>query len=270
MNDELITTNSQRIKILYQLENVIHDNMGAVHKVGEALREIRDNRLWVDNYPSFGAYCRQRWGFGARNARYIMNSETYKKHLDYEKGKRKHVSAEDPHSVDMGLFYSSEHEEHYTPADIIELVIACFGGEIDLDPCSNTGTPNVPAKVTYAREQDGLKQPWFGRVFVNPPYGNSVPLWVDKAITEYLEGRTDAIILLLAARPDTLWFHDLRNFPICFLRGRLRFLGNPDPAPFPSALFWISDQSPAVFAATLEERGTTFVRYYADGEWTGV
>ena len=45
-------------------------------------------------------------------------------------------------------------------------------GEIDLDPCSNSkAQPNVPALNHFTVEDDGLEQKWFGRVYMNPPYG---------------------------------------------------------------------------------------------------
>lgn len=160
----------------------------------------------------------------------------------------------------MAVHHSSASDEHYTPAHIVTLVQACFGGAIDLDPCCNPGKPNVQAAKHYRMAQNGLKQPWHGNVYCNPPYSDAGE-WVDKAITEFQEGRTDATILLLAARPETNAFHALRDFPVCFIKGRLTFIGNPNPAPFPSALVWVSEQSTDIFAAAFEEIGTVFVRW---------
>lgn len=162
----------------------------------------------------------------------------------------------------MAVHHSSASDEHYTPTEIVKAVQSCFGGGIDLDPCSNTGTPNVPASRHYTKHHDGLRKPWHGNVFVNPPYGDAVPHWVDKAITEYMDGRAQAIILLLAARPDTGWFYALRDFPVCFIRGRLQFVGNSDAAPFPSALFWLSEGGSNNFVATFNEIGTVYGRIY--------
>lgn len=162
----------------------------------------------------------------------------------------------------LAVHYSSKSAEHYTPPEVVALVQACFGGEIDLDPCSNsTSRPNVPAVNHYDKRDNGLVQPWSGNVYVNPPYGDEIVAWVEKCVTEYQEGRTSAIILLTPARTDTAWWHALRDFPVCFWRGRLQFVGNEDPAPFPSALFWLSEQPADIFAATFAEHGTTYIRY---------
>ncbi len=162
----------------------------------------------------------------------------------------------------LAVHHSSKTAEHYTPPEVIELVRACFGGEIDLDPCSNSiQQPNVPARRHIAKSENGLAQPWSGNVYVNPPYGDEIIAWVEKCVTEYQEGRADAIILLTPARTDTFWWHALRDFPVCFWRGRLQFVGNDDPAPFPSALFWLSEQPADIFAATFAEAGTTYIRY---------
>jgi len=142
----------------------------------------------------------------------------------------------------MDLHHSSETPEHYTPASVIELVVACLG-EIDLDPCSNPGTPNVPAKVHYTVADDALQQPWGGRIYMNPPYGREIDTWISKLCAEYerRDNGVTAAIALLPARTDTQWFKRLRNYPCCFVEGRLTFIGNEDPAPFPSAVFYLGD-----------------------------
>ena len=43
-------------------------------------------------------------------------------------------------------------------------------GQFDLDPCAPINRPWPTATQHYTIEDDGLKQPWFGRCCVNPPY----------------------------------------------------------------------------------------------------
>jgi hypothetical protein len=136
----------------------------------------------------------------------------------------------------LGPMMSSNSPEWYTTRDIIDAVIAVMGG-IDLDPCSNShDSPNVPADHHFTKEDDGLKQQWFGRVYMNPPYGSEIPHWADKLVLEFLEGRVTQAIVLLPSRTDTQWFRSLKDFPRCFMWGRVKFNDNPNSAPFPTML----------------------------------
>lgn len=56
-------------------------------------------------------------------------------------------------------------DEWYTPKEIIDAL-----GEFDLDPCAPMRPLWRTARVMYNKEQDGLKQKWEGRVWLNPPY----------------------------------------------------------------------------------------------------
>lgn len=75
------------------------------------------------------------------------------------------------------------------------------------------------------------------RVFCNPPYGRVLYKWVEKC---YREGCKDGtiVVLLIPARTDTTYFHDfiMNRAEIRFIKGRLKFGGGKDPAPFPSML----------------------------------
>jgi hypothetical protein len=70
-------------------------------------------------------------------------------------------------------------------------------GAIDLDPCSNSReSPNVPAARHYTVQENGLEQPWEGKVFLNPPFGPGVEVWFSKLYQERSERRTiEAIVL---------------------------------------------------------------------------
>ncbi len=69
---------------------------------------------------------------------------------------------------------SHESTEHYPLHYFPDAVIACLGA-IDLDPSSNSREiPNVPAARHYTAQDNGLVQPWDGRVFLNPPFGPGV------------------------------------------------------------------------------------------------
>jgi hypothetical protein len=52
---------------LARLEAVIERGRETFREVAFALLEIRDRRLYRERFPSFRAYCRERWGFHAQN-----------------------------------------------------------------------------------------------------------------------------------------------------------------------------------------------------------
>lgn len=131
----------------------------------------------------------------------------------------------DPH-------FSSESNEWYTPQNIIDAAAQVLDG-IAVDPCSNTGTPNVPASKHYTAEDDGLSMNWNGTVYMNPPYGRALKHWVRKFKLEHGKGRMTAGIALLPARPGSDWFDEISEYDVSFIRGRLRF-SEGNPAPFPS------------------------------------
>jgi len=160
---------------------------------------------------------------------------------------------------------SSSKGEWYTPPEVIERAIRVLGA-IDLDPASDRlAAASIPAARYYTQEQDGLALPWAGRVWLNPPYGRVIGLWVAKLVAEYEAGRVTAAIALLPARPDTRWWQRLAGCPICFVRGRLRFSGQGTGAPFPSAVAALGCELGA-FASAFGELGDVWRRVPRQGE----
>lgn len=101
--------------------------------------------------------------------------------------------------------------EWFTPQWILK---EC--GDFDLDPCGDTRWPTANACYT----KNGLEQDWFGRVWLNPPYGRDIGMWLDK-LADHGNG-----LALTFVRTDTKWF---QNFaPKCswilFLSGRVKFI----------------------------------------------
>lgn len=120
-----------------------------------------------------------------------------------------------------------------TPPYVVEAL-----GAFDLDPCAPDPRPWDTARHYYNQSNDGLAQPWRGRVWCNPPYSGQMPKWIAK-LAEHGNG-----IALIFARTDAAVFHDQifnRAQALLFLRSRLRFHlrdGRPAPttAPAPSVL----------------------------------
>lgn len=110
-----------------------------------------------------------------------------------------------------------------TPAALVRELETEFG-PFDLDPCCRPET--AKAARFYTREDDGLGQPWFGNVFLNPPYSAPRP-WLERAAAVTSSGEAALVVALLPAAVDTGWFHDvvLPHAECRWLRGRVRFIG---------------------------------------------
>jgi len=134
-------------------------------------------------------------------------------------------------SVNSGMF-SSATAVWETPQATFDALAAEFGG-FGLDVCALP--ENAKCARYYTPEQDGLAQDWRGRCWMNPPYGRTIGLWVRKAYESAQAGAL--VVCLLPARTDTAWWHDYAmRGEVRFLRGRLRFGGAKNSAPFPSAV----------------------------------
>lgn len=133
---------------------------------------------------------------------------------------------------------SSADMEWYTPTWVLDRVIDALG-EFDTDPCSpGKGKSNVRAALHFTVREDGLRHAWPGAVWMNPPYGKQVPLWLAKARHEVEVGHARSVIALIAARSDTRWWadHAADKADIVMLKGRITFEGAESAAPFPSAI----------------------------------
>ena len=127
--------------------------------------------------------------------------------------------------------FSSNTGEWETPQEFFDELDKEF--HFTLDVCATA--ENAKCARYYTKEQDGLHQPWDGIVWCNPPYGREVGKWVFTGlIASQLRGST--VVMLLPARTDTRWFHDYiyHRAEIRFIRGRLKFGGSKNTAPFPS------------------------------------
>lgn len=59
---------------LAHLERVIEAGLQTFYDVGEALMEIRENRLYRQTHRSFEAYTKERWGMGKSRAHQLMEA----------------------------------------------------------------------------------------------------------------------------------------------------------------------------------------------------
>jgi ParB family chromosome partitioning protein len=120
--------------------------------------------------------------------------------------------------------------EWYTPAPIVELARTLMGG-IDLDPASCfDANAIVKASRYYTAAEDGLQQPWRGRVFVNAPGGSVSEYW-SHLLCERRIGHVEEAIwvgysleqlqtLQMDGRPHPI------EIPICIPSKRIAFIEN--------------------------------------------
>ena len=131
------------------------------------------------------------------------------------------------------LMFSSKTDLWSTPQSFYDNLNKEFN--FTLDPCATKD--NHKCDKFYTKEDDGLSKSWIGEsVFCNPPYGREIKHWVKKCYLESMQKNT-LVVALLPARTDTEWFHIYiynKAKEIRFIKGRLKFGGCANPAPFPS------------------------------------
>jgi hypothetical protein len=105
--------------------------------------------------------------------------------------------------------------EWLTPPDLVKLL-----GTFDLDPCTPANPPFVHARVNFTIHDDGLAQDWFGRVYMNPPYGKGMELWMEK-----LKNHGNGIALIFARTETKLFFKHIWDdaHALLFVKGRIKF-----------------------------------------------
>jgi phage N-6-adenine-methyltransferase len=162
--------------------------------------------------------------------------------------------------------------EWYTPPWLLESAAQVMGA-IDLDPAA-TDNQQAASPVKAARYftlvDDGLAQPWHGRVFMNPPYARG---WIDKFtnkfLAEYRAGRMLQGVLLTNSATDTKWWANVAGAcdAICFLHKRVRFLkvedgkltpGSSSPS-HPHCVSYFGSETTR-FAKVFGNRGLVFPR----------
>ena len=135
----------------------------------------------------------------------------------------------------MNVHFSSKTDRWETPQDFFNQLHQQFN--FTLDVCALPD--NAKCERYFTPEIDGLAQDWAKNkedvIWLNPPYGRQISKWLKKAYETSLQGLT--IVCLVPARTDTVWWHDYAmHGDIYFVKGRLKFGGHQNAAPFPSAV----------------------------------
>jgi phage N-6-adenine-methyltransferase len=154
------------------------------------------------------------------------------------------------------IHFKSDKQDWQTPDHILDLVKSYR--PIRLDPCTVFDNP-TGAQEFFIPVDDGITQSWDtdkpGLIYVNPPYGRELKFWVEKCASEAVKRPFvgchelgSEILLLVPARTDTAhWHHGILGNAdaLCYIKGRLKFRGAENSAPFPSALVYFGDRPDA-------------------------
>jgi phage N-6-adenine-methyltransferase len=149
----------------------------------------------------------------------------YKTNADRQRAYRRRKKA--------SVHFQSRRQDWSTPEKLFQSLHSEFSFTVDV--CAEPANTKCPQ--FFSPEQDGLRQDWRGVCWMNPPYGRAIGAWGKKAFQSSRKGAT--VVCLLPARTDTRWWHDFvlpHAAEVRFLRGRVKFGGQENSAPFPSSL----------------------------------
>ena len=127
-------------------------------------------------------------------------------------------------------------------------------GGFDLDPAAGC-EPTQIGDERYTESEDGLIQPWFGTVWLNPPFSAKTE-WYKRLVDQYENGDVDRAVALATVDPSAQWFHNWFSTAdvLCFLEGRDWYIGNGDSPTF-STQVGVWNPTPEL-VEWLKEKGT--------------
>lgn len=132
---------------------------------------------------------------------------------------------------------NSGENEWYTPKPLLDAARKTMGS-IDLDPASSEiANKTVCAEYFFTKDNNGLKQEWFGNVWLNPPYAQPlIDDFSEALVQKFMTGEFGQACVLVNNATETAWFQRMldRCSGVCFLKGRVKFLdmvGNSTGAP---------------------------------------
>lgn len=170
-----------------------------------------------------------------------------------------------PPSTKHSVHYSSDRQDWGTPPSFISWYTERIGHQFNLDAAASA--ENAKADHYYTIEDNSLERSWWGHVWLNPPFGRELPQWLEKCAEQIKNPMVHSIHVLIPARTDTKWFHDIvmpNAYLVYLIKGRFNFrFDEATPganAPFPSMLVVyrkhnLPDAGVTVMAVPKEARG---------------
>ena len=173
------------------------------------------------------------------------------------------MSKKQPH-----VTQNSGEENWYTPAIYVESARVVLGGQIDLDPASTEEANRVVmARVFYTKEDNGLKLPWYGKIWLNPPYTRGqIDSFAEKMRIEVKAKRVEQAIVLVNNATETVWFQKLAaiSSAVAFPVKRIKFwsVDKASSSPLQGQAFFYIGTEKEKFAREFSKYG---IVYYSKG-----
>lgn len=253
-----------------ECEQIIRNGLNTFIDVGNALTEIRDDKLYRLDYRTFEEYCVDAWGMKRNFANKLIVSSSVVKNLESigmgtivpktESVARELASLEPEQQQEVWKEVTEKHgdsptakqvkdvvspiktahvsnnsgnNEWYTPPEFIASARLVMNS-IDLDPASSEiANRTVMARYYYSELDNGLEKEWRGNVWLNPPYAQPlISRFSEKLCQSIDDSEIQEAIVLVNNATETTWFQNMlrRATAVCFVDKRIRFL-DPDGNP---------------------------------------
>lgn len=149
--DERLLT-AEELEALWEAEDAIRKGMQAFLAVAEALHTIRTQRLYREDYPNFGEYCREKWDLTDRHARNLANAWDVALTIDPDPlGNPEQLPQNERQSRELKRVPKDRR------AEIWEAAVAAAGG------IEHVCAHDVATARTAAMEAEGVEERWDGR-----------------------------------------------------------------------------------------------------------
>ncbi len=197
-----MTTNvTKTIRTLAECESVIERGLATFVEVGQALMEIRDRRLYREQYETFEDYCRERWGWERAHAYRLIDSAQVAKLLSPIGDKPKNeaqarelvplLRQDEAKVIEVWRELREQYGEEVTAARVKNLVSKRLerivrerqAQQKPTDPAP-TLPPTVDLRLGDFREVlADIPDSSVDLIFTDPPYpAEYLPLWKDLAV----------------------------------------------------------------------------------------
>lgn len=236
--DKLGLARDVREQKLAEAQAIAEAVLDAEVRIGELFAELPKNKVGrpsqiidstVDNFPMKSEVIREA-GFSQKQAERFQTMAAHPETVEQVKAEAREnddiVTREQVirKITKPYITRSTGNTEWYTPKEYVEAARSVMGS-IDLDPASSAEANRiVRAKRYFSAKENGLKQDWYGNIWVNPPYrADLIGPFIDKIVRE--SANFDQAVIMVNNATETRWFKKLVGVSsaIVFPTGRIHF-----------------------------------------------